>query len=122
FFPPELVMSNQDAIGLTSGQRSTIQNAMKDAQGSFVDAQFKLSPEMERLKAPLGSTPTDEGKVLEQIDRVLSVEREVKRAQLSLMIRIKNQLSDQQRAMLAKLRGDQPGGAVSPGSGRGRPE
>jgi hypothetical protein len=122
FFPPELVMSNQDAIGLTSGQRGTIQNAMKDAQGSFVDAQFKLSSEMERLKALLGSTPTDEGKVLEQIDRVLSVEREVKRAQLSLMIRIKNQLSDQQRATLARLRGGQPGGAVTPGSGRGRPE
>src|SRR5262245_6280072 len=42
FFPPELVMSNQDAIGLTSGQRSDIQAAMKIAQASFVDAQFKL--------------------------------------------------------------------------------
>ena len=122
FFPPELVMSNQEAIGLTAGQRTTIQNAMKDAQGSFVDAQFKLRSEMEKLKALLASTPTDEGKVLEQIDRVLSIEREVKRAQLSLMIRIKNQLSDQQRAMLSKLRGDQSDEAVSPGRGRGRPE
>lgn len=122
FFPPELVMSNQDAIGLTTAQRSAVQNAMKDAQGTFVDAQFKLSGEMEKLKALLGSTPTDEAKVLEQIDRVLSLEREVKRAQLSLMIRIKNQLSDQQRAMLMKLRGEQSAEAVSPGRGRGRPE
>jgi hypothetical protein len=122
FFPPELVMSNQDAIGLTTGQRSEIQTAVKIAQASFVDTQFKLRSEMERLKALLGSTPTDESKVLEQIDRVLAMEREMKRAQLSLMIRIKNQLSDQQRAMLSKIRGDQGGDAVSPGRGRGRPQ
>jgi len=121
FFPPELVMSNQDAIGLTSAQRSAIQTAMKDAQGSFVDTQFKLSSEMEKLKALVGSTPTDEAKVLEEIDRVLALEREVKRAQLSLMIRIKNQLSDQQRAMLTSLRGGPSDQAVSPGRGRGRP-
>ena len=122
FFPPELVMSNQEAIGLTAGQRTTIQSAMKDAQGSFVDAQFKLRSEMEKLKALLASTPTYEGTELEQIDRVLSLAREVNRAQLSLMIRIKNQLSDQQRAMLSKLRGGQSDEAVSPGRGRGRPE
>jgi hypothetical protein len=121
FFPPELVMSNQDAIGLTSAQRSSIQTAMKDAQGLFVDTQFKLSSEMEKLKALVGSTPTDEAKVLEEIDRVLALEREVKRAQLSLMIRIKNQLSDQQRAMLTSLRGGPSDQAVSPGRGRGRP-
>jgi Spy/CpxP family protein refolding chaperone len=68
-------MSNQDAIGLTSTQRSAIQTAMKDAQGSFVDTQFKLSSEMEKLKALVGSTPTDEAKVLEEIDRVLALER-----------------------------------------------
>ena len=77
FFPPELVMSNQDAIGLTSGQRSEIQTAMKIAQASFVDTQFKLRSELEKLKALLASTPTEESKVLEQIDRVLAMEREI---------------------------------------------
>jgi hypothetical protein len=48
----------------------------------------------------------DEPKVLEQIDRVLSVERDVKRAQLSLMMKIKNELSEDQKSKLSKIRGD----------------
>jgi hypothetical protein len=46
----------------------------------------------------------DEAKVLEQVDRVLGVERDVKRAQLSLMIRIKNLLTQRQQEQLGALR------------------
>ena len=46
----------------------------------------------------------DEVKTLEQVDLVLSLEREVKRAQIALVVRIKNQLTEQQQAQLAKLR------------------
>jgi hypothetical protein len=42
--------------------------------------------------------------VLEQVDRVLAAEREVKRTQLALMIRIKNTLTEQQQSALDKLR------------------
>ena len=122
FFPPELVMMHQAAINLSPPQRSAIQDAVKEAQGKFVDAQFKVSTEVERLKDLLEASPTDEARVLEQIDRVLTLEREVKRAQLSLMIRIKNQLSEQQKMTLAKLRLDGGAEAVSPPRGRGRPE
>ena len=103
-FPPELVMAHQQAIGLTDRQRSTIQEAMKDAQGKFIDAQFAMSGEMEKLQRLLQGTSAEEARVLEQVDRVLSLEREVKRAQLSLMLRIKNQLTEQQQAALQRLR------------------
>ena len=104
-FPLELVMAHQQAIGLTERQRMAIQQAVKDAQGKFVDVQFAMSGEMEKLQRLLQGTSPDESDVLDQVDRVLSLEREVKRAQLALMVRIKNQLTDQQQAALQRLRG-----------------
>lgn len=103
-FPPELVMANQQAIGLTDNQRSAIQSAMRDAQSRFVDLQFAVSGEMEKLGQLLAQPRVDEAAALAQVDRVLAAEREIKRAQLGLMIRIKNQLSAEQQAELRALR------------------
>jgi Spy/CpxP family protein refolding chaperone len=108
-FPIELVMANQQAINLTDRQRTAIQEAMKEAQGRFIDLQFKMSGEGERLQRLLQSSSVDEERVLDQVDRVLTLEREIKRAQLSLMIRVKNQLTEQQQVMLNRLRGQRPG-------------
>ena len=107
-FPPELVMANQQAISLTDRQRASLQQAMKDAQGKFIDLQFRMSSEVENLQRLIQPASVDESKVLEQVDRVLGVEREIKRAQLTLMLRIKNLLSPQQQAQLGVLRRQGP--------------
>lgn len=103
-FPPELVMAHQQEIGLTDRQRSAIQDAMKEAQGTFIDRQFQMSGEVEKLQRLVQAPTVDEAKMLEQLDRVLGVEKEIKHAQLTLMIRIKNQLTEQQQAALSKFR------------------
>ena len=103
-FPPELVMANQQAIRLTDSQRSAIQAAMRDTQSRFVELQFAVSGEMEKLARLLASPSIDEAAALEQVDRVLAAERQIKRAQLGLMIRIKNQLTAEQQAELRALR------------------
>lgn len=104
FFPPELVMAHQQDINLTDAQRAAMQKAMKDAQGKFIDTQFAMSAEMSKLQGLLQAKTVDEARVLEQIDRVLGLERDVKHAQLSLMIRIKNQLTEDQQTMLNRFR------------------
>ena len=108
-YPPELVMANQNAIALSDRQRDAIVDAIKDAQGRFIDLQFRMSGEMERLQRLLRTSSVDEAQVLDQLDRVLNVEREVKRAQLGLMIRIKNLLGPEQQARLDRLRQGQQG-------------
>ena len=109
FFPPEVIMANQQAIQLTDNQRDSLQHAMADAQGKFIPLQFKMSSEVERLQNLLKKPGSvDEPQVLEQVDRVLAVERDVKRAQLSLMIRIRNMLTPIQRARLTALRSHGP--------------
>ena len=103
-YPPELVMAHQQEISLTEVQRLAIQVAMKTTQAKFVDLQFQMSGEVEKLQRLVQSSTVDETKVLEQLDQVLALEKEIKHAQLTLMIRIKNQLTEQQQAALAKFR------------------
>jgi Spy/CpxP family protein refolding chaperone len=126
FFPPELVMAHQQEINLTDAQRAAMQKAMKEAQGKFIDTQFAMSSEMSKLQALLQGKTAYETRVLEQIDRVLGLEREVKHAQLTLMIRIKNQLTEDQQATLNRFRpqgpqGNRPSGVTRPPRPEGTP-
>jgi Spy/CpxP family protein refolding chaperone len=104
FFPPELVMQHQSEIGLQDAQRAVLTSALQQAQGKFMDVQWKLSAEGEKMRRLLQGPQADETQVLEEVDRILALEREIKRAQISLMLRIKNTLTAAQQAKLAELR------------------
>ena len=103
FFPPELVMRWQSEIGLQEAQRTSLTSALQQAQAKFMDLQWKLSAEGEKMGRLLQGTQVDETKVLEEVDRILALEREIKRTQISLMVRIKNTLTAEQQAKLSKL-------------------
>ena len=104
-FPPELVMQYQDAISLQESQRATLQGAIQEAQAQVIKMQWALALEAEKLTKLLDTTTLDEKEVLSQIDRILAAEREIKRAQMTLMIRIKNTLTPAQQTKLRQLRG-----------------
>ena len=103
-FPPELVMQHQTEIGLQDSQRATLTSALQQAQAKFTDTQWKLSAEGEKMSRLLQGPQVDEAQVLEEVDRILALEREIKRAQISLMVRIKNTLTPAQQAKLAEFR------------------
>jgi hypothetical protein len=107
-YPPELVMGHQEAIALTDKQRSAIQAAVKEAQAKVVDVQFKMSAEVEKLQHLLQIFTPDEPSVLEEVGRVLTLERDMKLAQMTLMIRIKSQLTERQQGLLDQMRGGLP--------------
>jgi hypothetical protein len=107
-YPPELVMGHQEAIGLTDKQRSAIQAAVKDAQAKVIDVQFKMSAEVEKLQHLLQIFTPDEPTILDEVGRVLTLERDMKLAQMTLMIRIKSQLTERQQGLLDEMRSGQP--------------
>jgi Spy/CpxP family protein refolding chaperone len=107
-FPPDLVMQNQQAIALTDAQKEFLKGEVKQAQGRFTDLQFQLQEEMEKLVGLLKPAQPDEQRVLAQLDRVLAAEREIKRAQIALVVRIKDRLTPDQQAKLRELRPKQP--------------
>jgi Spy/CpxP family protein refolding chaperone len=107
-FPPELVMQHQLDIDLRPEQRTTITGAIQDFQKKVVDLQWRLQEQSQRLVSLLEKPAVDQTAALAQVDEVLSVEREVKRAHITLLIQIKNTLSADQQAKLAMARGAGP--------------
>jgi len=104
-FPPELVMQHQQDIGLRAEQRAAITKAIQDFQGKVVDLQWRMQEQSQRLASLLEKPAVDQAAALTQVDEVLSVERDVKRAHITLLINIKNTLSAEQQAKLAAARG-----------------
>jgi Spy/CpxP family protein refolding chaperone len=104
-FAPELVMKYRQDINLDDNQSRAMKDAIQKAQAKFLDLQWDMQAEQQKLVQLLKAQPIDEAAALAQVDRLLTEEREVKKAQLSLLIRIKNLLSEAQQAKLRELRG-----------------
>jgi Spy/CpxP family protein refolding chaperone len=59
---------------------------------------------MEKLASLTKQPNVNEQDVLAQLENVLSTEREMKRAQITLLIHIKNKLTPEQQAKLVDIR------------------
>ncbi len=105
FFPPELVMRYQNEIQLKKEQKESIISTVEEAQQKFNRLQWDLQTEMTALQKLLAEPTVNETNVLAQLDKVLDQERIIKKAQITLMIRIKNALTDEQKAKLNTLKG-----------------
>ncbi len=99
-FDPHLVLSHAQELGLQPAQRTTIINAIKEAQGDILDLQLQMAERHEELLKVMEATRVDEAASLAQADKVLGLEREMKRKQLQLLIRIKNALTREQQDRL----------------------
>jgi Spy/CpxP family protein refolding chaperone len=106
--PPELIMRNQKAIQLTEAQKGAVIAEVKRAQARIVDVQWEMQRAMEPLVDLLAKEKVDEAQVLAQLDKVLASEREFKRAQIALAVRLKNILTAEQQRMLRELRSSTP--------------
>ena len=102
-FAPEIIMQNQQAIGLTQEQKDSLKSELRKAQTHFTELQWQLQDEVEKLAAQMKQPQIDEAQTLTQLDKVLTVEREIKRAQIGLLIRIKNRLTPEQQSKLTEI-------------------
>ena len=109
FFTPELVMQNQQAIGLSEEQRDSLKTELRQAQMKFTEWQWKLQDEMEKLVSIVKQPRVDEQQAVAQLEKVFTIEREIKRAQVTLLVRIKNKLTPEQQAKLEEIRSKSTG-------------
>jgi Spy/CpxP family protein refolding chaperone len=103
-FAPELIAKYRQEIALDDAQAKQLKEMVQKAQSRFLDLQWDMQAEAGKLAQLLRSRRVDESAAIAQADRVMSMERDVKKAQLSLLIRIKNLLTDAQQNRLAELR------------------
>jgi Spy/CpxP family protein refolding chaperone len=121
-FPPKLVMEHQQDIGLRPAQLDAIKQAMLATQKELLDLQWQLDAESEALTKLLAADHVDEQAVLGKLDRVTEIEKQVKKANFALLVRIKNQLDAEQQKKLKTYRRARPGPpGPPPGEGPGPP-
>jgi Spy/CpxP family protein refolding chaperone len=103
-FPPELIMQNQGRLRITESQREAILQEIYKVQATAAQVQWRVSDESEKLNQLLERENVQESEALAQADRMMTWEIAVKRAQLTMLIRIRNLLTAEQKAMLMELR------------------
>ena len=103
-FPPELVLSHAQELGLQPAQRTAIVSAIKEAQGDLLDLQLEMAERAQALVKLLDVPRVEEAGALAQADKVMGLERDMKRRQLQLLVRIKNALTREQQDRLRDLR------------------
>jgi Spy/CpxP family protein refolding chaperone len=100
FFPPETVLRNQLALGLTAEQLEAVKKLVNETHASLLDIQVELERETELFKKTIEPAKVDEAAALAQAERMLGLEVRAKRAQLTLLVRLKNILTAEQQAKL----------------------
>lgn len=103
-FPPELIMGHARQLGLTEDQKTFMRMEIQRTTSSFHDLQWKLQDEMELLHEIMKPTSVNEGQALTQLNKVLDIEREIKRLHVGLAVRIKNRLTPEQQEKLHVMR------------------
>ena len=106
-FPPEMIMQFQQAIGLSEEQRNLIKAEVQKAQTRFTESQWQLQREMETMASLVKEPKPDEQQVLAQLDKILALEREIKRTQIGMVVKIKNSLTPEQQMRLQAIKNKQ---------------
>jgi Spy/CpxP family protein refolding chaperone len=104
FFPPEMIMQNQKALNLTADQQTAFRAEMQKTMARFTDLQWQQSAESEALDELLKQERVDEKQALAQLDKLLTIENDVKRLHFGMMVRIKNLLTPEQQTKLRELK------------------
>ena len=97
-------MQNQSALGITPSQREQIKKQVSALQTRFTELQWDLQAHMEALSESLTHPDAQEEAVLAQLDQVLASEAQIKRTQLSMLLRIRGILTPEQLKKAKEIR------------------
>ena len=105
-FAPKIILENQDALGLSKEQFTAIKAAVVEVQASVAEHEWDLREAYMKVLADLDEVPVNEEKVLVDVQAALLAENQVKKLQVTMLIRLRNLLTDEQMQYLQGLRGN----------------
>ncbi|PYS85150.1 MAG: hypothetical protein DMF70_04650 [Acidobacteria bacterium] len=127
-FPPEMIMQHTRDLNLTDEQKTFMRAEINRTTTRFNELQWQLQDAMEALHTSMKENIVNEQQALQQLDKVLDAEREIKRLHFGLAIAIKNKLTAEQQAKLhammemhMQMHGPDGGPGRGPGRGPGVP-
>ena len=113
-FPPGMILDHARQLNLTEDQKAYMRGEIQKTTTSFNELQWNLQDQMELLHEMMKASSVIEEQVLGQLNRVLDIERDIKRLHFGLAVRLKNRLTPAQQEQLQKLRMGQHMGMPGP--------
>jgi len=105
-FPPNVILQHQDQLGLSKEQFTAIKAAVIDVQANVAEYEWDMREAYLGIMSALDESPVDEGKVMTLVNTVLLAENEVKKEQMTMLIRLRNLLTGEQVAYLESQHGN----------------
>jgi hypothetical protein len=90
-------------IGLNESQRAFVVSQLELAQKAWQDLRGKVESEQARLSTLIGTPDATEAQIADQLDRLLDLERQIKRANLVCAVRVRRQLTAAQVSKLGEM-------------------
>jgi len=103
-FPPNIILEHQDELDLTKEQYTAIKAAVVEVQTSVAEHEWDMREAYQQALLQLDESPVDEDEVLASVSKVLQAENNVKRLQMTMLIRLRNLLTDEQMDYLQSVR------------------
>jgi len=95
-FPPNIIMEHQDELGLSKEQFTAIRAAVVEVQSNVAEYEWDLREAYQRVLSALDESPIDVDKVLDNVDAALRAENQVKKLQVTMLIKLRSLLTDEQ--------------------------
>ena len=99
-YPPDILMRQQQRLGITNEQRTEIAALVRDFQADVSELQWSMPAEQQKLREMLDKPDIEAEVALTQAASVLKMESQFKLDHFKLLIAIKNALTDDQVNML----------------------
>ncbi len=102
--PPEVLIQHRAQIGLSDEQIEKIGAHLENLGPTAQPHETKRKDALARLTQLLAAEQIDEEAAQKQLDRVLAAERELRQLHVQTLIRIRNELTADQRRAVAEIR------------------
>lgn len=99
-YAADLVMSHRDKINLTDNQANKIKEIHRKNAGEFSTLKWDLEAATAKLKGLMEKSKVSMKAAETQMDRVLTLENQLKKMQLATLVAIKNELTEVQQQLL----------------------
>jgi hypothetical protein len=103
-FSVDAVLKYRNEIGLSSQQVENVKKIYDDHIRMFNSKKWDLDAELVALNKYLSQSIIDEKSSMAQMEKIMTLEDELKRMKLSMLIKVKNELKEPQQEELKNLR------------------
>jgi hypothetical protein len=103
-FPPNVILKHQAELNLSKQQFTAIKAAVVEVQANVAEHEWDVREAYQGMMVELDRSPIDTEQVLEHVSVALKAENEVKKQQVTMLITLKNLLTDEQVAFLESVK------------------